>query len=100
MMKIELTDEPAGKVREYISVFSRFVIDGKWSKWVRLGTFANMTTATASMESEAKRDGSFGGLLAPTGPRQFRVSKTVETTVECWDTSAKKIEPTKRRKRA
>ena len=100
MMKIELNDEPAGKVREYIEVVSRVVLDGKWSKWMRFGSYVTMDEAVTAIEDEAGRDTSFGGLMAPSGPRQFRVSKCVATVIECWDTSAKQIQPTKKRKRA
>lgn len=90
MMVIPLNNEEPGKVREiYVTVASRVVLDGKWSSWTRFGSFTSVDKARDAILVEAGRDTSFGGLMASSGPRQFRISQCVETVIECWDTSAK-----------
>lgn len=103
MMIVEISDQPVGKMREIFAIYVRGVDPanrGQWSSWYRSTQRQTLEDARSYVKEEAGRDTSLGGFITPSGPRQFMIRKCVETVVECWDTSAKKIEPTKRRKRA
>lgn len=99
MLVVEVQDQPVGRVRENVAIYVRYSDRGQWSGWHRSGQRPTVEAARAYVKEEAARDTSLGGLVAPSGPRQFMLRTCVETTLEVWDTSAKKIEPTRKRKR-
>lgn len=103
MLVVEVQDQPVGRVRESVAIYVRSIDPanpGQWSGWYRSTQRPTIEEARAYVKEEAARDTSLGGLMAPSGPRQFMLRACVETTIEVWDTSAKKIEPTRKRKRA
>lgn len=100
MMIVEVTEQPVGQEREIFAIYVRYAEKIGWSSWMRSTQRKTLEEARQYAKDEAGDNKSFGGLMAPVGLRQFMIRSCVETNIEIWDTSAKKIEPTKRRKRA
>lgn len=81
MMIVEIAEQPVGQEREVFAVYTRSVDRGAWSSWYRSTQRKTLEEAREFVKAEAKDDKSFGGLMAPSGPRQFMIRKCIETNI-------------------